>query len=176
MLRFQISLLLFRSIALSHNLYTCRRVAESHAWQLVSAGRLCACPRGNHPLISQQYRHSEMLHLGAPLSFHTPPATLFLQRKKPQALSQASVCQGFHPFQFLAGTVCFEEHSCGCCQAAFQRKGFRWLRSLCLCQTFTFLLTPHDGSVTHGSAGRRAWPLVPGLSYMARGMEQLRNE
>lgn len=137
---------------------------------------VCLPPGKNHPLISQQNQHSEMLHLGTPLSFHTPPAMLFLQKKKPQALSQASVCQGFHPFQFLAGTVCFEEHSCGSCQAAFQRKRFRWLRSLCLCQTFTFLLTPHDGSVTHGSAGRRAWPLVPGLSYMARGMEQLRNE
>lgn len=102
-----------------------------------------------------------------------PPATPFLQRLKPKATHW---CGGFHPFQFLSGTICFEEHSCGSCQAPFQGKRFRWLCSLCLCQTFTFLLTPQDSSVPGGSTGRRAWPLLPGRSYMAQGMEQLRTD
>jgi len=97
----------------------------------------------------------------------------FLQRLKPEARHW---CQGFNPFRFLFGTVCFEEHSCGSCQAPFQGKRFRWLRSLCLCQTFTFLLTQQDSSVTGGSTGRRAWPLLPGRSYIAQGMEQLRKD
>ena len=163
MLCFQISLLLFKSVPLSHHLYTCRRAEETHTWQLVSSGRLGASPEGNCPPIPtvQTFRDTSRW-CSALLSY--PPAMPFLQRLKPEGRHW---CQGFHPFQFLSGTVCFEEHSCGSCQAPFQGKRFRWLRSLCLCQTFTFLLTPQDRSVTDGSTGRRAWPLLPGCSYMA---------
>lgn len=102
----------------------------------------------------------------APLSY--PPVMPLLQRLKPEAHDW---CQGFHPFQFLSGTVCFEEHSCGSCQAPFQGKRFRWLHSLCLCQTFTFLLTPQDSCVAGGSSGRRAWPWLLGVvtRHRARG-------
>lgn len=81
MLCFQISLLLFRIIALSHNLYTRRRAAESHTWQLVSAGRLCACPQGYCLLIPTvpTFRNASPR---CSLSFHTPYAMLFGQSLK----------------------------------------------------------------------------------------------
>lgn len=172
MLCFQISLLLFKSILFRHHLRTCRRVEESHVWQLASSGRLDAFPGGNHPSIPTALTFRDASHWCSVLLSY-PPAMPFLQRLKPEARHW---CQGFNLFQFLSGTAGFEEHSCGSCQAPFQGKRFRWLHSLCLCQTFTFLLTTQDSSVTGGSTGRRAWPLLPGHSYMAQGMEQLRKD
>lgn len=158
MLCFQISLLLFKSVPLGHQVYTCRRAEESHTWQLWSLQKgFVLSPEGNRPPTPTVPTFSEASRwCSALLSY--PPAIPFLQRLKPEARHW---CQGFHPFQFLTGTVCFKEHSCGSCQAPFQGKSFRWLRSLCLCQTFTFLLTLQDSSVTGRSTGRRAaapWP------------------
>lgn len=114
---FQLSLLLFKSIPFGHHLYTCRRAEESHTWQLVSSGRQGASLERDHPTHPpQQYLHSEMVLAGAQLSFHASIQSFFCSASSPEPGT------GVKDFILFSSshTVCFEEHSCGSCQAPFQ--------------------------------------------------------
>lgn len=136
---FQLSLLLFKSIAFSHHLYTCRRAEESHIWQLVSSGRQSASLEGDHPPIHPNSTCIQRwLSLGLSSPF-MPPYKAF--SAVPQAQSQALVSR-ISPFS--VPPVSFASRNIPVVPARLLSKGkrFRWLCSLCLCQTFTFLLTP----------------------------------
>lgn len=91
---------------------------QSHTWQLVSSERQGASLEGDHPPShpSQQYLHSEMALTGAQLSFHASIQSLFCSALSPEP---GPVVKDFILFSF-SGTICFEEHSCGSCQAPFQ--------------------------------------------------------
>lgn len=65
---------------------------------------------------SQQYLHSEMALVGAQLSFHASIQGFFCSDS---SLKPGAGVKDFILFSF-SSTGCFEEHSCGSCQAPFQ--------------------------------------------------------
>lgn len=167
---FQLSLLLFKSIPFSHHLYACRRAEESHTWQLLSSGRQAASPEGDHlPVHPNNACIQRWLYWGSALlsCLHTKP---FLQCLKPRARHW---CQGFHPFQFLQHRLLrgpFLWFLPGSFPGGKDSGGF---------VPFVFAKRLHScwhQGVTGGSTGRRPWPLHPGYSSMALGIEQPRKD